>query len=113
MTERPGVGTRDERMEAVYAQMEAISRRAVARNRRTSAPLTVVQHTLLTFIASTPACRSIDIAQALRLNRSTISRQVGDLLELGLVEIGDDVGSGAESGSAQATRGAGAERTAR
>ncbi|AMM22002.1 hypothetical protein AX769_19940 [Frondihabitans sp. PAMC 28766] len=90
-------------MEAVYMQMETISRRAVARNRRTSAPLTVVQHTLLTFIASTRDCRAIDIAAALRLNRSTISRQVGDLVELGLVAAGasdaharehEDAGSG-------------------
>lgn len=79
-------GDRSEQMETVYSQIAAISRRGVARNRRTAAPLTVVQHTLLTFIAATPDCRAIDIAQALRLNRSTISRQVGDLVGLGLVE---------------------------
>jgi DNA-binding MarR family transcriptional regulator len=78
---------REDRMAFVYAQMEALSRRGVARNRRTAAPLTVVQHTLLTFIAQTRDCRAIDIAQSLRLNRSTVSRQVGDLQELGLVEI--------------------------
>jgi DNA-binding MarR family transcriptional regulator len=78
---------RQRRMGVVYAQLEALSRRAVGRSRRASAPLTIVQHTLLTYIAQTPACRSIDIAQAMRLNRSTVSRQVGDLLELGLVEI--------------------------
>jgi DNA-binding MarR family transcriptional regulator len=77
---------REVRMQAVYSEMERISRRAVARNRRTAAPLTVVQHTLLTFISTTPDCRAIDIAQSLRLNRSTISRQVGDLVDLGLVE---------------------------
>ena len=77
-------------MLTVYSQLEAISRRGVARNRRESAPLTVVQHTLLTFIAATPACRAIDIAQALRLNRSTVSRQVADLFELGLVRNATD-----------------------
>lgn len=87
---------RSARMETVYSEIATISRRGVARNRRTSAPLTVVQHTLLTFIAATPDCRAIDIAQALRLNRSTISRQVGDLAELGLVEAPapDRAGSG-------------------
>ncbi|WP_286344617.1 MarR family winged helix-turn-helix transcriptional regulator [Frondihabitans sucicola] len=78
---------RQQRMGVVYTQMETISRRAVARNRRASAPLTVVQHTLLTFIAATRDCRAIDIAHSMRLNRSTVSRQVGDLQELGLVEI--------------------------
>ncbi len=73
-------------MRAVYLQMEAISRRAVARSRRTSEPLTVVQHTLLTFINTTPDCRAIDIAAALRLNRSTVSRQLADLEGLGLIE---------------------------
>lgn len=82
-----GESRRSERTRAVYTQMETISRRAVARNRRAAAPLTVVQHTLLTFIAQTRDCRAIDIAQGLRLNRSTISRQVGDLQELGLVEV--------------------------
>lgn len=82
-----GVTThRETRMLAVYSQLESISRRGVARNRRSSAPLTVVQHTLLTFIATTDDCRAIDIAHALRLNRSTISRQVGDLHDLGLVQ---------------------------
>lgn len=79
--------SRDERMRSVYSQMETISRRAVARNRRASAPLTVVQHTLLTFIDQAVDCRAIDIAQGLRLNRSTVSRQVADLQELGLVEV--------------------------
>lgn len=82
-------------MQAVYSQMETISRRAIARNRRTTAPLTVVQHTLLTFIASTSDCRAIDIAGAFRLNRSTISRQVADLVGLDLVVVRvDGVGGG-------------------
>lgn len=76
-------------MRAVYTEMETISRRAVARGRRESAPLTVVQHTLLTFIAQSADCRAIDIAQSLRLNRSTVSRQVADLQDLGLVEIAE------------------------
>jgi DNA-binding MarR family transcriptional regulator len=95
VTDRPG-GSRDDLMRVVYSQMETISRRAIARNRRTSAPLTVVQHTLLTFIAATPRCRSIDIAQALRLNRSTISRQVADLVELDLIQVADE-GAGADA----------------
>ncbi|GAA4681639.1 MarR family winged helix-turn-helix transcriptional regulator [Frondihabitans cladoniiphilus] len=81
---------REDRMLAVYSNLEAISRRGVARNRREAAPLTVVQHTLLMFVATTPGCRAIDVAAALRLNRSTVSRQVGDLTGLGLVRTADE-----------------------
>jgi DNA-binding MarR family transcriptional regulator len=87
---------RDERMRAVYEQLVSISRRGVTRNRATAAPLTVVQYTLLTFIASTAECRAIDIAKSLRLNRSTVSRQVADLELLGLIEVG---AAGAGGGS--------------
>lgn len=79
---------REDRMQAVYDQLSSISRRAAARSRRTAEPLTVVQHTLLTFIDTTPECRAIDIAAAMRLNRSTVSRQLGDLQAIGLIEVG-------------------------
>ncbi|ROQ39551.1 DNA-binding MarR family transcriptional regulator [Frondihabitans sp. PhB188] len=75
-------------MQAVYTQLQTISRRASARSRRTAEPLTLVQHTLLNFIDGTPECRAIDIAGAMRLNRSTVSRQVGDLQAIGLIEVG-------------------------
>ena len=78
--------TREDRVRAVYTQMEALTRRAVARARKSAAPLTFVHHSLLTYIASTPECRAIDIAASFRLNRSTVSRQVADLMELELVD---------------------------
>jgi DNA-binding MarR family transcriptional regulator len=85
--EEGGAGmTREDRIRAVYTQMEALSRRAVARARKSAAPLSFVQHSLLTYIASTPGCRAIDIAGSFRLNRSTVSRQVADLMELDLVD---------------------------
>ena len=87
---------REERMRAVYEQLVSISRRGVARNRLTATPLTVVQYTLLTFIASSPECRAIDIARSMRLNRSTVSRQVADLEGLGLIEI---AAAGVQAGS--------------
>ncbi|MCB5273530.1 hypothetical protein BJG92_01052 [Arthrobacter sp. SO5] len=71
---------------AVYSEMETLSRRAVARTRRMSAPLSFVEHSLLTFIGTTPGCRATDIAADFQLNRSTISRQLTTLGELGLVE---------------------------
>ncbi|MCU1574230.1 MAG: hypothetical protein JWO93_2312 [Micrococcaceae bacterium] len=85
---------RTEDIDAVYNQMEVISRRAVARTRRMSAPLSFVEHSLLVFIDTTPGCRATDIAADLQLNRSTISRQLTTLTDLGLVEYtsGNDAG---------------------
>jgi DNA-binding MarR family transcriptional regulator len=72
-------------IDAVYAELERVSRRAVARARARSAPLSFVEHSLVTFIASHPGCRAIDIAADFSLNRSTVSRQLAGLVELGLV----------------------------
>lgn len=41
------------------------------------------------FIADTPGTRATDIAEAFSLNRSTVSRQVGTLLELGYAAYDD------------------------
>lgn len=88
---------RTDGINAVYRQMETMSRRAVARTRRMSAPLSFVEHSLLTFIGTTPGCRATDIAADFQLNRSTISRQLTALSELGLVEYApqeNDAGRG-------------------
>jgi DNA-binding MarR family transcriptional regulator len=88
---------RSDGINAVYSEMETLSRRAVARTRRMSAPLSFVEHSLLTFIGTTPGCRATDIAADFQLNRSTISRQLNTLGELGLVEYApqeDDAGRG-------------------
>lgn len=69
----------------VYAELERVSRRAVARARHRSAPLSFVEHSLVTFIATHPGCRAVDIAADFSLNRSTVSRQLAGLVELGLV----------------------------
>lgn len=84
-------------IQAVYTEIQTISRRAVARARRMSAPLSFVEHSLLTFIGTTPGCRATDIAADFQLNRSTISRQLTSLMELGLVEYApqeDEAGRG-------------------
>ena len=73
-------------LDAVYGELETVSRRAVARARHKSAPLSFVEHSLVTFIAANPGCRATDIAVDFGLNRSTVSRQLGGLVGLGLVE---------------------------
>ena len=77
---------RQDATDAVYREIETISRRVAARTRSIGAPLSPVEHSLVTFIGAATGCRATDIAAAFRLNRSTVSRQVGTLTQLGLVE---------------------------
>ena len=74
----------------VYTELELVSRRAVARARRRSSPLTFVEHSLLDVIAAEPGRRAIDLAAEFSLNRSTVSRQLANLAELGLIQGDDD-----------------------
>lgn len=85
-------------IDRVYSELERVSRRAVARARRRSAPLSFVEHSLVTFIATHPGCRAVDIAADFGLNRSTVSRQLAGLLELGLVSTGGDIDAGGRRG---------------
>jgi DNA-binding MarR family transcriptional regulator len=93
-------------IDTVYSELETVSRRAVARARHKSAPLSFVEHSLVTFIAAHPGCRATDIAADFGLNRSTVSRQLGGLVELGLVEPG-------EGGAVEGRRGQALALTAR
>ncbi|WP_022881433.1 MarR family winged helix-turn-helix transcriptional regulator [Gryllotalpicola ginsengisoli] len=77
---------RSELLGQIFEEISVITRRSTARARRLAAPLTFVEHSLLQFIGSTPGCRATDIAASFHLNRSTVSRQVAGLFELGLVE---------------------------
>jgi DNA-binding MarR family transcriptional regulator len=105
---------RDADIQAVFDHLHEISRRANARSRNLGEPLTFVEHSLLRFIAATPGTRATDIAAAFSLNRSTVSRQVNTLIELGLVSYQDadgDAGRGrilvlTEHGRAQLARSA-------
>lgn len=85
---------RDDAVGSVYAQIDAIYRRAVARSRRINAPLTQVEHSLLAYIGAHPGCRATDIASAFSLNRSTVSRQLHALAELKLVTAEEPGGRG-------------------
>ncbi|MDN3482827.1 MarR family winged helix-turn-helix transcriptional regulator [Arthrobacter sp. APC 3897] len=105
--------SRDTAVGNVYDQIDAIYRRAVARSRRINAPLTQVEQSLLAFIGSNPGCRATDIASAFSLNRSTVSRQVHALAELGLVIEGDDGDSQQRRGRALSVTEEGADRLKR
>ncbi|WP_427018515.1 MarR family winged helix-turn-helix transcriptional regulator [Pseudarthrobacter sp. P1] len=80
-----GTHPRDDDLQAVYEHLLTVTRRGSARSRRLSEPLSFVEHSLVRFVASRPGVRATDIAAAFALNRSTVSRQVNTLIELGLV----------------------------
>jgi DNA-binding MarR family transcriptional regulator len=69
--------------------LTTISRRGAARARRGYASLSLVDQSLVTYIGSNPGCRNVDIAAHFLLNKSTVSRQVAALIDLGLVEVND------------------------
>lgn len=82
--------SRDTAVGSVYDQIDEIYQRAVARSRRINAPLTAVEQSLLSHIGRNPGCLATDIASAFSLNRSTVSRQLHALADLGLVAAGED-----------------------
>lgn len=84
-----GTEQREIDIQSVYLHMQMITRRANARARQLAEPLSLVEHSLLRFIADTPGTRATDIAEAFELNRSTVSRQVGTLLDLGYAAYDD------------------------
>ncbi|GAB3599586.1 hypothetical protein GCM10027408_21720 [Microbacterium tumbae] len=55
----------------------------------------MTDQSIVGYIAERPGIRSIDIAQEFRLNRSTVSRQLAGLIELGLIrESAESAGRG-------------------
>ena len=76
-----------------YTELSRITRRASIRARGTEEALSVVDQSLVDFVAQHQGCMAIDIARYLKLNRSTISRQLAGLLAAGLVRTVDG-GSG-------------------
>ena len=76
-----------------YTELSRITRRASIRARGSDEVLSVVDQSLVDFVVEHPGCMAIDIARYLRLNRSTISRQLSGLLAAGLVRTTDG-GSG-------------------
>lgn len=72
-----------------YTELARITRRASIRARGSESILSVVDQSLVDFVVQHPGCMAIDIARYLRLNRSTISRQLSGLLAAGLIRTTD------------------------
>lgn len=80
---------RDSDIGRAYTELSRITRRASIRARGSESILSVVDQSLVDFVVEHPACMAIDIARYLRLNRSTISRQLSGLLAAGLIRTTD------------------------
>ncbi|GAA1939479.1 MarR family winged helix-turn-helix transcriptional regulator [Agromyces allii] len=79
----------------ILGALIVVSRRGVADARTANLSLSMTDQSILGFIVDNPGCRSVDIAQAYRLNRSTVSRQLAGLVSLGVVrEVADAAGRG-------------------
>lgn len=87
--------TRDDDSAEVLRALVAITRRGLADAEYDGAQLSITDQSIVMAIAQQPGIRSIDIAKMFRLNRSTVSRQIGTLIAVGLVrEAQTDAGRG-------------------
>lgn len=78
----------------VQRELLTVGRRGTARVRREDEALSVVDRSLLTYIQDNPGCRAVDIAAHFQLNRSTVSRQLGALLDHGYVSADEEPAGG-------------------
>lgn len=86
---------RDEHAASVLRALIRISRRGVADARTAGIRLSLTDQSIVAFIVDNPGSRSTDIASEFLLNRSTVSRQLTNLVTLGVVrEATDAAGRG-------------------
>ncbi|KQO97630.1 MarR family winged helix-turn-helix transcriptional regulator [Leifsonia sp. Leaf264] len=89
------VRQRDEHAASVLRALIRISRRGVADARTAGIRLSLTDQSIVAFIVDNPGSRSTDIATEFLLNRSTVSRQLTNLVKLGVVrEATDAAGRG-------------------
>ncbi|MFF2327532.1 MULTISPECIES: MarR family winged helix-turn-helix transcriptional regulator [unclassified Streptomyces] len=84
MPETPG--EREESLDVIQRELTAFARRARAAAARLHPELSLVSYTLLSHIDDRHGCRATDLAAHYMLDKSTVSRQIGALEKLGLVE---------------------------
>lgn len=79
-------GEREESLDVIQRELTAFARRARSAAARLHPELPLVSYTLLSHIDEQRSCRATDLAAHYMLDKSTVSRQVGALEKLGLVE---------------------------
>lgn len=77
---------RVESIDVIQRELTAFARRARTKASQTHPGLTLVAHSMLDLIRERDGCRVADLAAHFLLDKSTVSRQVGDLERLGLLE---------------------------
>ncbi len=77
---------REESVETIQRELTAFSRRARAAAARIHPELSLVSFTLLAHLTEQRGCRATDLAAHYLLDKSTVSRQVAALEQLGFVE---------------------------
>jgi DNA-binding MarR family transcriptional regulator len=77
--------TRDADLRSIQDELSAFARRTRGRTQTLHPDLSFVAYTLLTHIRATGGCRATDLSRHYGLDKSTVSRQVADLQERGLV----------------------------
>jgi DNA-binding MarR family transcriptional regulator len=76
---------RDQIAAAVQRELTVFARRVRGVPQRLHQELPFVAYSMLSSIDAADGCRSVDLASLYRLDKSTVSRQVGDLERRGLV----------------------------
>jgi DNA-binding MarR family transcriptional regulator len=76
---------REEIAAAVQRELTVFARRVRGVPQRLHQQLPFVAYSMLSSIDAADGCRSVDLAALYRLDKSTVSRQVGDLERRGLV----------------------------
>ncbi|MEV6163586.1 MarR family winged helix-turn-helix transcriptional regulator [Streptomyces sp. NPDC052052] len=77
---------REESLNVIQRELTAFARRARSVAARLHPELSLVSYTLLSHINDQNGCRATDLAAHYMLDKSTVSRQIGTLEKLGLVE---------------------------
>ncbi|MGY2079531.1 MarR family winged helix-turn-helix transcriptional regulator [Modestobacter sp. SYSU DS0657] len=85
---------RDQLAAAVQRELTVFARRVRGLPQRLDQELSFVAHSMLSSIDAAGGCRGVDLAALYRLDKSTVSRQVGDLERRGLVARGPAGGRG-------------------
>jgi DNA-binding MarR family transcriptional regulator len=73
-------------IEDLYRQLNAMIRRSRELSNDLHPGLSLVGYTFLSMVDTTPALRASDLAERLGLDKSTVSRQLNQLFEAGLLD---------------------------
>jgi DNA-binding MarR family transcriptional regulator len=80
------VAVRDAEIEHLYRELNALIRRSREVSNDLHPGLSLVAYTFLSLVETTPVIRASDLAERLGLDKSTVSRQLNQLFEAGLLD---------------------------